>query len=312
MNGNASVDEALADPGPGGRGASSTTRASPLARSLVLGRTNTVAVVVPDLENPTFHGVLRGLSRAAARDGYHVLIADSAESVAEERDPRRRDPPALRRPRAVSRRGWPTTTCGRCSTELQPVVLVNRDVGALRAPRGRRRLPAGAGASCSSCCTPTATGRWCSWPALRGAPPTPTGWPRCEDFLRRSPRRDGRDPALRGELRRRVRRRRRGVRDVGRDRRGGLQRPGGDGPDERPERAWRRGARTSSPSSGFDDIPFARYTTPPLTTASVPVAELGGQAWQRMWDLINQLEPAAPLVFHPQVERRGSSGPPAA
>ena len=29
--------------------------------------------------------MLRGLSRAAARDGYHVLIADSAESVTEER-----------------------------------------------------------------------------------------------------------------------------------------------------------------------------------------------------------------------------------
>ena len=41
----------------------------------MLGRTNTVAVVVPDLGNPTFHGVLRGLSHAAARNGYHVLVA---------------------------------------------------------------------------------------------------------------------------------------------------------------------------------------------------------------------------------------------
>jgi LacI family transcriptional regulator len=31
-----------------------------LARSLVLGKTNTIAVLVPDLSNPTFHGVLRG------------------------------------------------------------------------------------------------------------------------------------------------------------------------------------------------------------------------------------------------------------
>src|SRR4029079_5107110 len=59
--------------------------ASPLARSLVLGKTNTIAVGVPDLANPTFHGVLRGLSRAASHDGYHILIADSAEAVAEER-----------------------------------------------------------------------------------------------------------------------------------------------------------------------------------------------------------------------------------
>jgi hypothetical protein len=39
--------------------------------------------------------------------------------------------------------------------------------------------------------------------------------------------------------------------------------------------------------AGFDDIPFARYLTPPLTTASVPVTELGEQAWHRMWDLLN-------------------------
>ena len=80
MNGNTSVDQALADRV---RAAAQELRysASPLARSLVLGKTGTVAVVVPDLENPTFQGVLRGLSRAAAHDGYHVLIADSAESI---------------------------------------------------------------------------------------------------------------------------------------------------------------------------------------------------------------------------------------
>ena len=99
MNGNPSVDEALAEKV---RAAAEELNysASPLARSLVLGKTNTIAVVVPDLSNPTFHGVLRGLSRAAGRDGYHILIADSAESVAEER-PRRRDAKALRRHRVV-------------------------------------------------------------------------------------------------------------------------------------------------------------------------------------------------------------------
>ena len=69
--------------------------ASPLARSLVLGKTNTIAVVVPDLGNPTFHGVLRGLSRAAGHDGYHVLIADSAESIDRRAHSCRRDAAAL-------------------------------------------------------------------------------------------------------------------------------------------------------------------------------------------------------------------------
>ena len=34
--------------------------------------------------------------------------------------------------------------------------------------------------------------------------------------------------------------------------------------------------------TGFDDIPFARYTSPPLTTATVPAQELGELAWRAM------------------------------
>ena len=125
MNGNPSVDEALAEKV---RAAAEELNysASPLARSLVLGKTNTVAAVVPDLENPTFHGVLRGPSRAAARDGYHILIADSAESVAEERilavETRRRcDGIVLCAPRMTD------ADLRRLLKELKPVVLVNRE-----------------------------------------------------------------------------------------------------------------------------------------------------------------------------------------
>ena len=39
--------------------------------------------------------------------------------------------------------------------------------------------------------------------------------------------------------------------------------------------------------TGFDDIPFARYTTPSLTTAAVPITELGEAAWHRMRDLLH-------------------------
>ena len=53
MNGNASVDQV---PAVRVQAAAAELHysASPLARSLVLGKTNTVAIVVPDLENPTF------------------------------------------------------------------------------------------------------------------------------------------------------------------------------------------------------------------------------------------------------------------
>ena len=59
-------------------------RPSNTARSLSLGRTNTVAVVVPDLANPMFQQVLRGVASAAAGEGYRVLVADTAEDAAEE------------------------------------------------------------------------------------------------------------------------------------------------------------------------------------------------------------------------------------
>jgi LacI family transcriptional regulator len=59
-------------------------RPSNVARSLSLGRTNTVALVVPDLGNPMFQQVLRGAMAAAAESGYRVLVAETAEFVTEE------------------------------------------------------------------------------------------------------------------------------------------------------------------------------------------------------------------------------------
>jgi len=67
--------------------------------------------------------------------------------------------------------------------------------------------------------------------------------------------------------------------------------------------------------TGFDDIPFARYFSPPLTTASVPHAQLGAEAWRRLGALINHEEPGAETVLQPGIEVRGSTArltPPAA
>ena len=61
--------------------------------------------------------------------------------------------------------------------------------------------------------------------------------------------------------------------------------------------------------TGFDDIPFARYLTPPLTTASVPVAELGEQAWHRMAELLGSRTPGHTIVFRPRLGQRGTTGP---
>ena len=91
--------------------------------------------IVPDLGNPTFQAILRGLSRAAAADDYHVLVADSAESVEEERvlagaTRRRTDGIILCSPRL------PQDELDRLVGGLRPVVLINRasgDVPSVRA-----------------------------------------------------------------------------------------------------------------------------------------------------------------------------------
>jgi len=40
--------------------------------------------------------------------------------------------------------------------------------------------------------------------------------------------------------------------------------------------------------AGFDDVPIARYLTPPLTSVRVPIAELGGRAMKRMLQILQK------------------------
>ena len=53
------------------------------ARGLITGRTGNVGVIVPDLGNPYFHGVLGAQARARQAD-YAVFVADGQESATEE------------------------------------------------------------------------------------------------------------------------------------------------------------------------------------------------------------------------------------
>jgi LacI family transcriptional regulator len=59
---------------------------------------------------------------------------------------------------------------------------------------------------------------------------------------------------------------------------------------------------------GFDEIPFAAYTTPGLTTASIPIDELGRQGWERLSVLINGQPPGYDLSFGPVVIARVAPG----
>jgi LacI family transcriptional regulator len=304
LNGNARVDEVLAAK-VRAAAAELNYSASPLARSLVLGRTNTVAVVVPDLENPTFHGVLRGLSRAAARDGYHVLVADSAESVEDERvlavETRRRcDGIVLCAPR------MPEDDLRRLLTQLQPAVLVNREARASSTPAVSADYRSGLAELLELL---RAAGHT-TLLYLAGAPQSASNSQRLAAVRGFSA--DHPDVAVEVVPC--------GVNFAdGHDAAEQVLTSGATGVLAFNDLVAmgllsalaERGVRVPEDISvtGFDDIPFARYLTPPLTTASVPVAELGEQAWHRMAELLGSRTPGHTILFRPRLEQRGSTGP---
>jgi DNA-binding LacI/PurR family transcriptional regulator len=59
-------------------------RPNPAARSLITGRTGNIGIVVPDLDNPFYPSILRGVQARAHQAGYAVLLADSEEDPAAE------------------------------------------------------------------------------------------------------------------------------------------------------------------------------------------------------------------------------------
>lgn len=102
-------------------------RPSVTARNLSLGRTNTVGVVVPDLGNPMFQAILSGVTRAAGRDGKRILVADTGEQAGAEREValemrRATDALVLCAPR------MPDPELSEVLAQSSPVVIVNRAV----------------------------------------------------------------------------------------------------------------------------------------------------------------------------------------
>lgn len=97
---------------------------NPAAQALESGRSNTVALVVPDITNPYFAGVIKGAERAAAQASLTLVLADAQENPAHEEQLVRRLGPAVdgfvltasRMPDEALRR----------TAELNRVVLVNR------------------------------------------------------------------------------------------------------------------------------------------------------------------------------------------
>jgi len=301
MNGNATVDPLMAER-VRATAAELGYSANPLARSLVLGRTQTVAVVVPDLANPTFQAILRGISRAAAASGYHVLIADSAEQVEEERvlaveTRRRTDGVILCAPRLEQ------NSLDALLRELSPVVVVNRgeqdaapvvaaDYGRALSELvehlyalGHRRVAflAGVARSASNAARLAALAEARTSHADLEILEVACG----VDFDSGSAVAD--TVLATGAT---------GILAFNDLVAMGLLSALGD-----------RGVRVPEDVSvvGFDDIPFARYTTPPLTTAAVPAAELGERAWGAMLALLEGEDPESFVILQPRIAVRGST-----
>jgi DNA-binding LacI/PurR family transcriptional regulator len=54
------------------------------ARSMITGRTNTLGVVVPDIENVFFARVLRGIADVGREEGFEILVANTDERAERE------------------------------------------------------------------------------------------------------------------------------------------------------------------------------------------------------------------------------------
>ncbi|KYH28231.1 MULTISPECIES: LacI family DNA-binding transcriptional regulator [Clostridium] len=57
---------------------------SAIARSLSTNRTNTIGVVVPDINNPFFGEVIKGISEVADKHGLNIILCDTDESIQKE------------------------------------------------------------------------------------------------------------------------------------------------------------------------------------------------------------------------------------
>jgi LacI family transcriptional regulator len=275
------------------------------ARSLSLGVTNTVAMMVPDLGNPMFQEILKGFHHAAGADGYRVLVSDSQEVVADEvalaRDARRRcDAVVLCAPRSS----------GEALVDLlrtvQPAVVINRSTQGGVAPAVTIDYAAGIHSLVDHL---VALGhRRLAY--LEGPPRSASNVIRMETLEKMAQERDDLE-----------------IRWI----------PCGstlvDG-----YRAWPDVHATDATAviafndlvalgflgrlneesvavpaelsvAGFDDIPFSRFSSPPLTTVTINQVRIGEVAWEKLRAAIDRSAEPAETRFRPDLVVRASTGP---
>jgi DNA-binding LacI/PurR family transcriptional regulator len=98
-----------------------------MERVLPEQRTALLAMVVADITNPVFHGMIRGAERTAVHAGYTMLVVETQESEQGEREALRRVGPAVDGIVLTSSRM--SDNAIRAEAKRKPTVVLNRMVG---------------------------------------------------------------------------------------------------------------------------------------------------------------------------------------
>jgi len=255
------------------------------ARSLNTKETRTIGVVLPDIYGEFFSEVIRGIDVTARRHGYHVLVSSSHSDRAETDEVLgamrgRVDGVVVMSPTIAARdlkhklpEDLPAVLLNCVARDGIDSIAIDNQGGARMMVRhlqslGHRRIAFIAGPAGNR----DAAERRRGWrAALRAAGTVPSeGWEAAGAFdeesgfraarelLELSPRPTAifaaNDAMAIGCL-------------------AALQKAGVSVPEE-------------IAVSGFDDIPYARYTAPPLTSVHVPIRDLGAGAMERLLDAI--------------------------
>jgi LacI family transcriptional regulator len=252
------------------------------ARSLITRRTATIGVLLPDLHGEFFSEVIRGIDQTATRSGYHLLVssahADRSELEAALRAMRGRVDGLI-----VMSPDIDAEALAANLGESQPAVLLNcavrggpwpaltvDNVGGAEAMtrhllgHGHRRVAILTGAARNLDSRERVRG-WRAAMRAAGIEPRPewevagdftedSGWEGARRILALAPRPTAifaaNDSMAIGAL-------------------SALREAGVGVPDE-------------MAVAGFDDIPIARYVSPPISSVHVPIAELGERALARL------------------------------
>jgi LacI family transcriptional regulator len=271
------------------------------ARALSTRRTDTIGVLLPDLHGEYFSELIRGIDLAARSRGLHLLLSsshgDADEAAAALRAMRSRvDSIIVMLPGAggeliSSRKGTaPMVFLGSGGNRDHPSFEIDNFAGAFAITQhllgtGRTRVAFVAGPADNSEASERLRGYRAAIEAAGGSEQIVAG-----DFSEQS----GRDAAQRF---------------IGSDRPNAIFCANDMMAVGCLDALRDAGVRVPEDIAlaGFDDIPIARYVSPSLTTAAVPIAEIGRQALECCVDLIAGRPTDRRHVFQPTLAIRQST-----